>query len=343
MKAAVLTGIREMELHEVPGPAEPGPGEVLLKTEVVGVCGSDIHYYVDGRIGEQVVRYPYRVGHEYSARVVKLGEGVDHRQEGALVAVDPAMSCGFCSQCRAGRAHTCEHLRFLGCPGQAEGCLSEYTVMPAACCFPVPSGMNEEVAALVEPLSIGLYAHRLSGGVEGKTVAILGCGPIGMCVLMPAVVRGAPAVYVTDKIPERLQAAGQAGAVWTGNPLTDDVAAEILRREPEGVDLAFECCGQQDALDDAVRILKPGGMLLVIGIPAVQRVSFDVDAMRRKELRILNVRRQNDCVEEAIRFAAENRQVEAMVTHRFELPNSKQAFDLVADYRDGVMKAVIRF
>ena len=332
-----------MEIRDVSRPKRPGVGEVLLKTEVVGVCGSDIHYYVDGRIGEQVVRYPYRVGHEYSARVVRVGEGVSGLREGDLVAVDPAMSCGSCSQCRAGRPHTCEHLRFLGCPGQAEGCLSEFTVMPAACCFRTPEGMDEETAALVEPLSIGLYAHRLSGGVNGRSVAVLGCGPIGMSVLLPAVVHQASAIYVTDKIPERLEIGRQAGANWVGNPLTEDVAAGILKRDPGGVDLAFECCGQQDALDDAVRILKPGGTLLLIGIPAVQRISFDVDAMRRKELRLQNVRRQNDCVEEAIRFAAGHRQVAAMVTHRFELPRSKEAFDLVADYRDGVMKAVIRF
>ncbi|MCA1996116.1 MAG: alcohol dehydrogenase catalytic domain-containing protein, partial [Armatimonadetes bacterium] len=159
MKKLVLTGIRAMEIVEAPQPT-PGPGEVLLRVESVGVCGSDVHYWKHGRIGDQVVRYPFAVGHEMAGTVVAQGEGVERPLVGQRVAVEPAISCGECDQCRKGRAHTCRRLKFLGCPGQVEGCLSDFIVMPAKCCFPVPEGFSPDLAMLVEPLSIGLYAVR---------------------------------------------------------------------------------------------------------------------------------------------------------------------------------------
>jgi L-iditol 2-dehydrogenase len=231
-------------------------------------------------------------------------------------------------------------MRFLGCPGQAEGCLSEYIVMPEECCFPVPDQLTAEEAAFVEPLSIGIYAMTLAGSLKGKTVGILGCGPIGLSVLLASC--EAEAVYVTDKITERLEVARSAGAVWSGNPLVEDICAEVSQREPELLDVVFECCGQQEALDQAIEILKPGGSLLIIGIPPEERVSFSVDGMRRKEICIMNVRRQNGCMQAAIDFIADERHnVRSLITHHFSLDQSQQAFDLVAGYQDGVVKAVI--
>jgi len=339
MKAAFLTGIRQIEIRETPHPGLPGPNEVLLKTVTVGVCGSDVHYYVDGKIGDQVVKFPYRVGHEFSGRVVEVGSNVRKLTSGSLVAVDPAMACGNCSQCKEGRENTCEKLRFLGCPGEAEGCLSEYILMPEECCFPVPDKLSSSEAALVEPLSVAVYAVHRAGLITGKKVGILGCGPIGLSVLYTVLSEGA-VPYVTDKIGERTQISRDAGAVWSGNPLENDVVQGIREREPDGLDIVFECCGQQDAIDQAIDLLKPGGKLLIIGIPTINRVDFSVDQMRRKEISILNVRRQNECVQAAIDFVAEN-DTDLFVTHEFSLDQSQQAFDLVADYADGVMKAMI--
>jgi L-iditol 2-dehydrogenase len=306
------------------------------------VCGSDIHYFSEGGIGDQRVSYPFRVGHELSATVVEVGPAVECVQAGDRVAVDPAMSCGRCHQCRSGRSHTCTELIFLGCPGQAEGCLSEYIVMPEECCFPVPDSLSPEEAALVEPLSIGMYAEKSAAPIKGAGVGILGCGPIGLCVLLPALAEGAAAVYVTDKIEERLEVARSAGAAWTGNPLRQDIVAEISDHEPELLDLVFECCGQQEALDQAIELLKPGGKLMIIGIPEGNRISFDINEMRRKEIAVQNVRRQNGCMQPAIEFIARGHDVSFMITHHFSLEESQKAFDLVAGYRDGVVKAMIR-
>jgi len=315
--------------------------DILLKTEVVGVCGSDIHYYKEGRIGDQAVSYPYRVGHEFSATVVDVGGDVKSIRQGDRVAVDPAISCGHCIQCRTGRENTCLNLRFLGCPGQAEGCLSEHIVMPEHCCFPIPETMSLEQAAIVEPLSIGLYAANTSVPLENASVGILGCGPIGLSVMLPTLAAGARNIYVTDKINERLDVAAAQGAKWVGNPLEKDIVKEISDREPELLDVVFECCGQQEALNQAVCLLKPGGTLMVIGIPAEDRISFPVDEMRRKEITIQNVRRQNNCVQAAIDFISEGHDVDFMITHRFTLEETGEAFDLVGDYRDGVVKALI--
>jgi L-iditol 2-dehydrogenase len=342
MKAVVLTGIRKMEQCDIPCPRITTDMDVLLKVGSIGICGSDVHYYTAGRIGSQVVQYPFRVGHEFAATVIETGKAVKGLKPGDGVAVEPAMSCGMCDQCKANRRHTCRKLRFLGCPGQAEGCLSEYIVMPAECCYPVKSGTTLEQAAIVEPLSIGLYAVESSAQMKGARIAILGAGPIGLSVLLCARVGGAECIYVTDKIDARLEAARRAGAGWTGNPDRQDIVADIVGLEPFLLDVVFECCGQQEALDQAVSLLKPGGKLMAVGIPEVDRVSFAIDTMRRRELCIQNVRRQNECVRPALDLIENGKvDVDFMITHRFPLDETKTAFDLVADYRDGVVKAMV--
>jgi L-iditol 2-dehydrogenase len=342
MKAAVLTGIRKMELREILNPRIENDMDVLLKVGSIGVCGSDVHYYTTGRIGSQVVKYPFCVGHEFAATVVETGRRVKGLKPGAKVAVDPAMSCGKCDQCKVDRRHTCRNLRFLGCPGQAEGCLSEYIVMPAECCYPIKIDTTLEQAAIVEPLSVGLYAVKTSVPMKGARIGIFGAGPIGLSVLLAAHLGKAGTIYVTDKIDARLKASRRAGADWTGNPAKLDVVAEIAKQEPLLLDVVFECCGQQEALDQAVDLLKPGGRLMLVGIPEVDRVSFAINTLRRRELCIQNVRRQNACVQPALDLIEKGKiDVDFMITHRFPLDQSKAAFDLVAGYQDGVVKAMI--
>jgi L-iditol 2-dehydrogenase len=308
----------------------------------VGVCGSDVHYYLTGHIGTQVVEYPYRVGHEFAATVEDVGAAVTRLKPGDRVAVDPAMWCNACDQCEAGRYHTCRNLRFLGCPGQAEGCLSEFIAMPESSCFPIAAETSLDEAAMVEPLSIGVYAVQQSGPMQGSKIGILGCGPIGLSVLLPARVGSAGTIYVTDKIEERLAVARKAGATWTGNPDKQDVVKDISAADPMLLDVVFECCGEQDALDQAVELLKPGGKLMLIGIPTVDRISFVIDKLRRKEICIQNVRRQNECMQDAIDLVQDaETDVGFMITHRFPFEEAKQAFDLVAEYGDGVVKAMV--
>jgi L-iditol 2-dehydrogenase len=344
MKAMVLTGIREMEMREVPDPEIQNDTDVLIRMGTVGVCGSDVHYYVSGKIGSQVVVYPYRVGHECAGVVEAVGKGVTRVKPGDRVAVEPAMPCWECDQCKAGRHHTCRKLRFLGCPGQAEGCLSELLVMPETSCFPIRDTMTLDQAALSEPLAIGVYAVKRSVPMQGAKIGILGAGPIGLSVLLPARAQGAEKIYVTDKIDGRLEVARQAGADWAGNVTKQDIVADIAALEPAQLDVVFECCGEQEAIDQAIQILKPGGKLMIVGIPEVSRISFDIDNLRRKEICIQNVRRQVDCVQEALDLIDSGvTRVDAMATHHFPFDQSKAAFDLVTAYGDGVVKAMIDF
>jgi L-iditol 2-dehydrogenase len=342
MKAALLTGIRGLRIGEIPRPRVQRDTDVLLRVREVGLCGSDVHYYTTGRIGSQVVQYPFPVGHETAATVEEVGAAVRRVRPGDRVAIEPAMSCGQCDQCRAGRPHTCRKTRFLGCPGQVEGSLSEYIVMPQECCYPVPEGLTLEQASLAEPLSIGIYAVKLAGDLRGRRMAILGFGPIGISVFLAAREAGAEAVHITEPIAERAAQARKLGPAWVGDPLRGDAVREILSREPLGMDVVFECCGKQEALDQSIDLLKPGGKLMFIGIPEVDRVSFGCDPIRRKEICIQNVRRQNHCMQAAVDLLSGRRGImDFALTHRFPFDRSKEAFDLVADYRDGVIKAMI--
>jgi L-iditol 2-dehydrogenase len=343
MKSMVLTGLGELKIIEKPVPLLKKADDVLIKMKSVGICGSDIHYYKEGKIGSQVVSYPFTVGHEGAGVVEKTGPLVKSLRPGDRVAIDPAMPCNNCDQCRSGRFHTCRNLKFLGCPGQAEGCLSEYIVMPAKSCFLLDAHITFDQGALSEPLAIGVYATKISIDLNHAHIGILGSGPIGISVLLPALAMGAEKVYMTDKIDDRLKIAAAMGAHWTGNPDKTDVVHEISDREPLLLDAVFECCGKQEAVDQAVKLLKPGGKLMLIGIPLFGRWSFDVDALRRKEIDIQNVRRQNESVEETLKWIADGSlKPDRMQTHIFDFEHIADAFNMVAGYRDGVMKAMIR-
>ena len=345
MKKIALTGIKKLVIIESPEPKIMNSSDVLLKIDTVGVCGSDMHYYNEGKIGDQIIKFPFTVGHECSARVTEIGNSVSKVKIGDLVAVDPAVCCHQCSQCLSGREHTCLNLNFLGCPGQIDGCLSEYIVMPENNCFPVPVNMNGEEAALVEPLSIGYYAVQFLNNVRLKdSAAVLGAGPIGLSVLLFLKNMGLENILISEKLDYRIQAAKAAGAKWTVNPDMDDIVALTREMNCELFDVVFECCGKQEALDQAVDILKPGGTLLIVGIPETDRISFNISKIRRKEITIQNVRRQNNCVQPVIDLIASGKlNPNFMVTHRFPFEKTNDAFQTVAGYKDNVIKAFVKF
>ena len=344
MKAMILTGLRSIEIIEKPVPEIMKPDEVLIKIMSVGICGSDIHYYKEGNIGNQVVKYPFTIGHEGAGIVEKTGKAVKNVKPGDRVAIDPAMPCYSCDQCKAGRYHTCRNIKFLSVPGQSEGCMAEYVVMPASSCFRLNKNISLDQAALSEPLSIGLYATRISVPLKNSKVGILGTGPIGISVLLPALHFGAKKVYMTDKIDARLSLGSEMGAHWTGNVDKEDIVKKILGSEPQQLDVVFECCGQQEAVDQAIQLLKPGGKLVIVGIPVFARWSFDTDDFRRKEICVQNVRRQNESLEETLKLIS-NKSIrpDKMQTHTFKFEQIKEAFETVAGYKDGVMKAMINF
>jgi L-iditol 2-dehydrogenase len=342
MKAIVLTGLQKMELREVPEPVIEKDTDVMLKIEKVGVCGSDVHYHETGRIGSQVVQYPFIVGHECSATVEAVGRTVTRVKAGDEIVVDPAAACHKCDQCRQGRENTCENLSFLGTPGQGNGSLCEYIVMPQDSCYPTHQKITLEQAALCEPLSVGIYSIRQSKVHHNAKVAILGSGPIGMSCMVAAQAQSVKDIYMTDKLDYRVRTAKKAGAVWAGNPDRENIVKAILEHEPPGMDVVYECAGQQEALDEAVELLKPGGKLMLIGIPRLERVSFLIDKIRRKELTLINVRRQNGCTQPAIDLITSGKiSVDFMITHRFKFEETPAAFEMVGAYRDGVVKAMI--
>jgi len=342
MKAVYLTGIRLVEVGEAAAPGLGGPDEVLLKIHSVGVCGSDIHYYTQGRIGSQVVKFPFTIGHECAATVVETGANVRGLRIGQRVAVDPLVVCGRCDQCLAGRKHTCRNQKFLGIPGQLTGALCEFLSLPAECCYPIPDSMSLAQAVVVEPFSIGLHAARLPGLPQGARIGILGVGPIGLCVLLATRALAGCQVYATDLLDYRLEIARRCGAHWVGNPNGQDIVGAIAALEPLGLDCVYECAGDQAAFDQAVELLKPGGTLSIVSIPESDRISFSMEHFRRKELRILNVRRQNECVAPAIEMIASGTvNVDPLVTHYFPMAKSAEAFKLVAARQGGVVKAII--
>ena len=343
MKQVVLTGIRKMSFVDVQTLELLNPNEVKIKLATIGVCGSDIHYYSVGKIGTQIVEYPFPVGHECSGIIEEIGENVTNIKVGDLVVVDPAVHCGVCDQCLAERPHTCRNGKFLGCPGQLDGCLGEYIVMPDFTCFPVTGKLNSAQAALIEPLSIGVYAVNLAEIKSKSTsVGIFGAGPIGLSILMKLLADKIDNIGIIEPLQYRLAKTKEIGAAYFINPENENVEEIIQQKEEYLLDVVFEASGEQDAVTNALKILKPGGKLVLVGIPPSAQYTFNMDLMRRKELKVINVRRQNHCVEEAINLVVTGKiDIEKMVTHNFTLKETAEAFDIVEGYKDGAIKAMI--
>ena len=341
----MLTDIRKMEMIQIADPEILNPDEVKIKLASIGVCGSDIHYYSEGKIGTQIVEYPFAVGHECSGYVEEVGSNVTNVKAGDLVVVDPSVHCGHCDQCLAGRPHTCRHNRFLGCPGQLEGCLSDYIVMPAFTCFPVTGKLSPVQAALIEPFSIGVYSVK-QANIKNASISalIFGSGPIGISILLKLLADRITDVGMVEPLIYRLKKAEDIGARYVINPVTEDVEMRVKEHVELLVDVVFEASGEQDAVNNAIKVLKPGGVLVLVGIPASSDYTFNMDLMRRKELTVINIRRQNHCVQDAIDLVESGKvNLESMVTHHFSLNETATAFDMVADYKDGVIKAMINF
>jgi len=345
MRSVKLSGIEEVGIYESVAPEIASSCDVLIKMLSVGVCGSDIHYYKEGSIGSQIVKHPWQVGHEGAGVVVKTGGNVTTVKKGDLIAIEPSIYCDECSECLSDRRHTCLNLKFLGCPGQAEGCMSEYFIMPERCCIKVPQSMTPQLAALAEPLSIGLYAVKLSGMYNPDLkIAVLGAGPIGLTVLASCLKRGQSNISVTDILDYRVEFAMKMGAKRAVNPLKDLDDNELKDEAPEGYDVIYECCGKQEAIDQSLRLLKPGGKLMIIGIPEISRIKFDMDLMRRKEICVQNVRRQNNSFEEAIEMISHDQDYfKNIITHNFSLQAAAKAFKIVAGYNDMIIKAMVNF
>ncbi|MBI3923488.1 MAG: alcohol dehydrogenase catalytic domain-containing protein [Armatimonadetes bacterium] len=346
MWSARLHGPRDMRVEQVDKPGTPEPGEVLLRTTVTSVCGSDLHWYTEGGIGDLKAKSLLVLGHEFAGVLEEVGsearDGLDQPlTAGQRVAVDPAMPCHRCEFCEEGHPNLCRRLHFCG-TWPDDGSLSEYMVMPARTCFPLPDSINDTEGALLEPLGIGIHAVRLAGVGVGESVAVLGSGPIGLMIMKLAQLSGAAPIIATDLLPWRLEYARRYGATVTVDANENPIPAVMAATDGRGVDVIFEAAFGDETVAQAAEMARLGGRLVLVGITNKDNIVMRASAARRKGLTIKMSRRMKHTYPTALRLAVQKRiDLMEMVTHRFPLREADKAFALNADYTEGVVKAVI--
>ena len=342
MKAAVLYGARDMRLEERPVPSF-GENEVLLKVAAVGVCGSDVHYFAYGRIGDQVIESPMPLGHELSAFVADFGSAVEGLEKGQRVAVDPARPCGRCEQCLHGRQNCCPNVRFCGTP-PVEGTFQEFYVVDPAQCVPIPGDMTMSAAAFLEPLLVGVHANNMVPTRPGESCVIIGAGPVGLSCLAMAKASGAGPLIVTDKLDYRLELATRMGASHTINVTRDDPVAAVREITGGGAHVLFDCTNNSEGLSQAIGAARIGASIAWVGITGDDAISIDPHVARRKQLLIQLIRRSVHGFPQGLRLIADGIiDVEPMITHHMKLEKIHDAFEKVETYSDGVVKAMIHF
>ncbi len=346
MLAARLHGPSDLRIDEVTHPGPPGPGCVLLKLKATGLCGSDLHSYLDARIGDTVVKSPLILGHEFSAVVEDTStDAVDGNfqrlQPGARVAVDPAQPCGQCPQCMEGNPNLCGRIRFCG-NYPHNGSLCQWMHMPARCCFPVPDSVDDAAAALVEPLGVAIHAVDLAHVRIGTSAAIIGAGPIGLLILQSVKIAGAGPVFVSDSLEWRLELARK----YSGIPVRcgkEDAAARILEATGGlGAGVVFEAAWGGTAVQQAAEMAQPGGRLVLVGIPSDDRLELQHSIARRKGLTVVMCRRMRHAMPRALQMVERGLvDVGGLVSHRFPLERAPEAFQLNVRYEDNVTKVII--
>ncbi len=346
MKAVRWYGPRDMRLEEVPVPV-PKPHEALVRVESVGVCGSDMHYFLDGRIGSQVLTRPVILGHEYAGIVEAVGAESNPALVGKRVAVEPGIPCLQCEWCRRGRYNLCTGMFFPGGPG-CDGALCEYMTVRADFCFPVPDGMSAPVAALIEPVAVAVHAVELARLAPNETAAVIGLGPIGLLTAQVARLSGAGMLCGADLHPYRLEAGGRYGVdapllVQAGREGADEAVQRINEATGgRGVDVAFDCSNGPEGLGMACRVARPGGRCVLTGISGGDWDPLPVSVARRRELTLQWCRRFCHNFPASIALVAGGRvDAAGLLTHSFSLEQAQEAFELVSGYADNVLKASI--
>jgi L-iditol 2-dehydrogenase len=332
MKVARLHGIHDLRLHDEPDPT-PGPGEAVLRVTSIGVCGSDLHWFSESGIGDSRLARPLILGHEF-AGVVQTGE-----LRGQRVAVDPAVHCGECEFCLEGNPNFCTRLHFAG-HGNDDGAMRECMNWPVRHMYPLPDSISDADGAMLEPLGVAIHAIDLGHLRPGMTVGVFGNGPIGLLTLQMARLAGPVEIFATDKLPHRMDAAKHYGATTVLNADGTEAAQILAATNKRGLDVTFETAGENDAVEAAVAAAKPGGTVVLVGIPSDDRTSFIASVARRKGLTIRMSRRMKNTYPRAIRLVERGMvDVRSMVTHRYPLAGSVPAFE-TALRREGI-KVVI--
>lgn len=325
MKSLRLHGMGDLQLHEEDVPVA-GEGEKLVRVKSVGVCGSDLHWFEEGGIGDAKLEHPLVLGHEFAGMT----------SDGERVAIDPAIPCGHCEFCQHGYPNLCSNLIFAG-DGKTDGSLREWIAWNERSLFPIPDSLSDDDGAMLEPLGIAIHSVDLGHVRPGMTVGVFGCGPIGLLIIQVAKLSGAANIIATDKLAHRVEAAKGFGASQAF--LVDDqhrLGEMRAAVQEHGVDVAFDAAGTQDAIDDAVATVRPGGKVILAGIPNDDRTSFSASIARRKGLTIKLVRRMKHTYPRAIELVSKELvDVRSLVTHRFPLEQAVEAFR-VAQRREGL-------
>lgn len=324
-------GVVTMAQRPVPVPAGD---EVLVRVASVGICGSDVHYYEHGRIGPYVVEQPLVLGHEASGTVVAVGESVPADRVGQRVAIEPGIPCRRCDQCKHGRYNLCPDVRFMATP-PVDGAFAEFVTVPADFAHPVPAEVSEDAAALIEPLSVGVWACHKAGVTAGSSVLVCGAGPVGLLTAQVARAHGAVRIVCTDISPERLKVALRCGATETV-----DVRSESGSLADLGVDAAIECSGAQTSVITALHAVRPAGTVVLVGMGA-DEVSLPLSVLQNREIVLTGTFRYANTYPTAIQLAASGAvSLDELVTGHFGLAEAEVA--LQSTRSPGTVKTVVR-
>jgi L-iditol 2-dehydrogenase len=347
MIAARLHGPQDLRIDRVPCPSAPRAGEALLRVHATGICGSDLHTYQDGRIGDTRVESPLTLGHEFAAIVEATGpdclDGM-HRPllPGTRVAVDPAIPCDHCEFCQKGHPNLCCNIRFCGL-WPYPGSLSEYLLMPAKTCFPLPDLLSDEEGVMLEPLGVAMHALALSKIQIGESAAILGAGPIGLLLLQLARMAGASPIFVSDPLPWRRTLALKSGADQVFDPKKENVVEEIIQATSgRGCDVVWESAWGTTTVAESVEVACLGGHVILVGIPADDKLEVKASSARRKGLTLRFARRMKHTYPRAIQLVSEGKlPLKSLISHRFPLTEAAQAFQMNLNYTPEVLKVII--
>ncbi|MCS7025986.1 MAG: alcohol dehydrogenase catalytic domain-containing protein [Bryobacteraceae bacterium] len=341
MKVAQLEAVRQFRLVDLPV-AEPGPSEVQVAVKTVGICGSDLHYYAEGGIGDTPCVYPAVIGHEPAGIVLRTGAQVTGWQAGDRVILEPAIYCYHCEFCLTGRHNVCANLRFLSTPGEP-GFFRELVNLPVQNLLPLPPGLSFAEGSLAEPLAVVLHSLKFAQPQPGETAAVFGAGPIGLMTLSVLKLSGIQRVWVIEPVAERRHLAVSLGADAALDPRQVDPVAEIKRDTAQrGVDLVVDCAAKDRTMSQCLYAARNGGRVVYTGIPSEAVVALEFHEARRKELTLFNVRRSNHETIAAVRLLQEHRRLFApLLTHHFPLERIADAFETVEHYREGACKVMI--
>ena len=324
-------------------PAEPGPGEIQVRVGAVGICGSDLHNFSEGSIGDTPSVYPMVLGHEPAGTVLKTGPGVIGWSEGDRAALEPAIYCYHCEFCMTGHHNVCSNIRFLSMPGEP-GFFRECVNLPAANLLPLPKELSLEEGTLFEPLAVALHSMKFAAIRPGESVAVFGAGPIGLLTIAVLRLSGAGRIWAVEPVAARRELARRMGADAAIDPAAVDPARELMRETgARGVDATIDCATRGDSLNQAIRATRNAGRLVVTGIPVAAGVTLEFHTMRRKELAVLNVRRSNHESDAALELLRGHASLFApILTHALPLERIESAFEMLEHYEDGAGKVVIR-